>query len=275
MPTSYKSPNPKRGIVDDKTANLRASNDEAWDPTGKPSANRLYLAQNQNLERVQATQYIRDLTLGYLEATEAYAKGTAKDTAKTKNTDALVRWLNDNKVKQTVARFTPEATPTFATQLRLVYSPLHDSKPVPANDDDFEREPFGTWKDAFEKMKEGDKRWPSPRPNYAIMTAQHAFNDLTNCDIPSFYHRLDDTDLLNARGQVVAVQPSPPGRQPINRPTYFPESTHGIVLQAIGQLKDDVKRNARIKAGLVAIGYRLSTKKGVNEAFAVWVNKGT
>ena len=50
-----------------------------------------------------------------------------------------------------------------------------------------------------------DRRNEIPNPNYLVFQAAYMENDLLNCDIPVYYHRIGSLDILDSSGQVVVV----------------------------------------------------------------------
>jgi hypothetical protein len=249
----------RRVRFNDRTANLEVG--DAGAELGKsPTINRLWHSKDGGSPRlVEPREWVAQIWGGFDTIIGACRQ----------QLPALLTWLNDESVKNTIARFIPYSTGEFKNRLRLLYSPQYCSYLVPVNEHDFARLPFIAWtKSAEDASRERDSnidgealatQWPSPRPNHAIQTAEHAFADYLKCDVPSYYHRLASRDLLNARGELVAVRMD---LTPDNRQTYFPRSTWGIVKDQITDLGDETRLQARRAAALKQLCAALTVGDG-------------
>jgi hypothetical protein len=239
----------------DETANLIVAQ-LSVDPKAPraPTMNRVRLLEHL----AEPKDYIRHLVFGF-----ALTMRTCRE-----HVDDLTRWLDDTRVKKTVARFIPYPTGEFNSRIRLLYGPLYCGSPVPRAARDFKREPFIGWEQNALKphqspptVPEGETRgqWPAPRQNYAIQTAEHNFADYLNCDVPSYYHRLNSRNLLNARGEKVVVRMD---LSEDHRQTYFPQSTHRIVRKQVTDLSDQNMFQARVENAVheIANGFKTDPK---------------
>lgn len=110
----------------------------------------------------------------------------------------LRNWLAGVDLGGALARYTPQATMAYGVNLRTVY--INALEPVPppfVADNGFQDHgSIKAWYNGGENYH---------RPNYAMRCQAHDWTDYLNCDYPSYYRVLNSRDLLNARGQVVAV----------------------------------------------------------------------
>ena len=221
-PSAQKSKKSQRKKQKDKTANLIVDF-VAAEIVESPSKNYLLLESDGQYKSELISEYIVQLGRGYLEVLRAFNS----------NKDKLREWLTISDFNKIIARFTPMSTGEFSEILRQVYNPPFSSLNLTINE-----EPFITKKKEVDTKweRKAETGWPSPRPNYAIFTEEHVFKDYWNCDIPAFYHRLDEVDLLNARGEVVNVKNAPDGQAADH---YFPESTLSFVKDSNGKGKLD------------------------------------
>jgi hypothetical protein len=189
------------------------------------------------------TQYLSEIITGFLDTLDGFKRSLPR----------LQVWLSSGVLKDCVARFTPYETAFFARQLRELYSPQFSSQPVPGGMSmpaDYEREPFKTWsRQASEAWAQPSTKWPIPRPNFAIQTVEHSYEDYRKCDIPAYYHRLDSLDLRDARGEKVRIS-TPPSSPAFNLTTYFPDSTYNIVQRQVAALADPVTYDRVVQESL-------------------------
>lgn len=112
----------------------------------------------------------------------------------------LEPWLK--RVSHCVARCVPLPTTEFQVLFRAYYGELseYDSREKWLAEQ--RKELIGKWLSTFERLH-GQPQELWIKPNFAI--AESILDGLAEGDIPSFYHRLDSTDLLDSHGRVVAV----------------------------------------------------------------------
>jgi Domain of unknown function (DUF4135) len=149
------------------------------------------------------------LVRGFIEVIETIA--TDPCNAKVK------RWVTE--LHNTIARFVTRGTALYADSGRTLYQAFLEQA-FPSQPTDYDRVkflPIGANQEVFffrgaviERRKEwsrgvdGGEPW-STLPVFACEHPDHAWRDYLNCDVPSFYHRLGDLDLLNTKGDVVNV----------------------------------------------------------------------
>lgn len=230
----------ERVRFDDLTANLFVKDDERGKKDPERGKNRIVYWANESKSMpivANPADWTQPLYRGLYETLEVFAD----------NQEEFIGWLVGTK--KAVARFTPYPTGEFKKRLDLVYSPKYCSDAP----NDFNRDPYLCWRsyaeNAYRLSRDipGESKpvqWPGPRPNYAIQTPKHNFTDYLNCDVPAYYHRLDSLDLLNARGEKVAVKED----KLANRDTYFPRprSNYEIVKKQLSDLNDPKKRMERL-----------------------------
>ena len=259
------SPQSKRDRSNPQNANLYLAEGAAM--VGHvPAKNRLYLSSNLRIQKVDVRSNVLHLIKGYMEATGAYVDKS--------NREKLISWLNRRNIQHVIARFTPKETPYFAQLLRMLYQPKFCSESVPKRRVDFDREPFRMFRDNIIKewtdaLQEPDhKKWPKPRPNYAIMNSDHVFKDLLDCDIPAFYHQLNGHELLNSRGEAVLVRPTPDGSS-IDRASYYKTTAWTEVLNQIKSLETNT--DSYVRESIDKMLSHLGVDKGsVSETLDKW-----
>jgi hypothetical protein len=202
-----------------------------------PAKNRIATVNNKKLTYYDPNRYCFNILQGF---TETIDKIVAHKTD-------IQNWLNNPQLLRTIARYVALATRVFTQELRNFYSRQNAIKFAAVPDlstfdtrgadnpfTDSINSALTRWKNPTDEDK---KKCPSPRPNYAIQTSKHNFTDYLNCDVPSYYHRLNGTDLLNARGEAVIIMPSglvlsdlERDLDPVpKRETYFDQSTWDAV----------------------------------------------
>lgn len=214
----------------------------------KPTPNRIWLSREN--KSAEPKNYSDDIALGLNIMLRIL-----------KVNSAIIReWLES--IKDCVARSVIFRTTDYYKRCAWVYFDAKATDPSSASFVDGEW--FTKWKEeaesfygkvlgnesdlgdygAWPSIKEGD-RYTSAAPIYALQTRDNDFQDYTNCDIPSYYHRLDSPDLLNARGQKVNVNI---GHicPPLGRITYFPESTWRVVRRQLDGLGNATEYHNRL-----------------------------
>lgn len=113
-----------------------------------------------------------------------------------------------NAMGRCIGRAIPNATGNYQVALSIMTSPAHTH-----------RDPDGdkpAWLCALDHVAR----------NAALRHAAHDYFDLSQYDIPSYYHRLDSTALFNARGAMVS-------------PTYFPRPNIEVVLDELDAVTNE------------------------------------
>ena len=149
---------------------------------------------------------------------------------------AIIRWFTLASIPNAIARIVVIPTLLYQNALRLFYATVN--RPLPS---------AATFRNvgAFDELiqaTEGAWRAGLP-PAYAVTNWRDSFESLVNLDIPSQYHRLNDANILNSRGDPIAI-PAPPGGGAAPA-SFFARPTFDDVSQQIQVLADPVKRKTR------------------------------
>lgn len=118
----------------------------------------------------------------------------------------LQTWLNDNALDNVLCRYTTRPTKNYYDILQAFFTRCHEPNPANAG----EKEALiANYKlvdtQGFYKGVPYDIPSSNNQNNYPLCAADHDPTDLLNGDIPIYYRKLSSIDILNARGQAVAV----------------------------------------------------------------------
>jgi hypothetical protein len=215
----------------------------------KRTMNRIWISNSVGQSQLaEPTRYVHCIAAGF-----AIVLKTLKD-----HRLEILSWLNG--VKDCVARSVIFPTTEYYKQLDWVYFDVKAADPYTTS---YEGEEwFTVWKNQalrnYEKVysnleldkdlsetyggwpaiKDANGRYTAAAPIYVLQQQDNDFFDYINCDIPSYYHRLNSQDLLNARGEKVDIATGAPEHAP-GRNTYFPESTWTIISRQLEELGND------------------------------------
>ena len=296
---------PELRVLNDRTSDLMAV--EFRSPGDNPAACVLYIANGPaapgepaRLDRGAAAYDLRKAAIrGFVDVIEALAEPA--------NNDAVKAWARG--LDQTIARYVTRATADYASRGRAFYqswcgSSIRPGAPASAygavkftdgtgTDQYFFRAEVSAARTKFGGASRGDDEWDwPPAPYFACEHADHAWRDYLNCDVPSFYHRLGSTDLLNTKGDRVDVDAArmwqdanipnagglPNGWKPNPNGAYLPETPVDMAVAQLDRLRNACisirSRRAFIQAALAGTGLeadftRLSAPKPRTGAAAV------
>lgn len=169
---------------------------------GKPGDKcHIFFKNGANLERTNGASAATYINAGISEAISLFVADPG---------NVLHTWLGSAALGNAIARYTPEATRNYGLALRAMYvgpntiAPAPNPLPPAANPGavapfhaDFR---FSGRMQAWYNGNETEHR-----PNYAMSHPNHDWLDYLNCDYPVYYHQLGAQNLLDARGQAVAV----------------------------------------------------------------------
>jgi hypothetical protein len=229
---------------------------DAWKK--KPAKNRIFLqAANGTIQIAEPTGYALDLIEGFVNVME---------TLRAHWFDINLPWLENTRM--CVARTVVFPTTEYYRYLDKFYRDVK-ANPIAKGYKDLDR--FKNWfneaQSAYAHLMTGYyseahgvlgiyKAWPYEKkttggyiaaaPIYALRTWENEFKDYFNCDIPAYYHRLDSSELINARGEKVNIRVGMFINPDPGRDYYFPKSTWDIVESQLQELGNPDKRKNRV-----------------------------
>jgi hypothetical protein len=238
-------------LTDDRTSKLGAG----WDTArGRPAACALYLSHGSSApaERlaVGTERNRKALFRGLLDVVDALALDKCHD--------AVQQWVRG--LDATIARFVTVATVEYAHSQRELYFTYRENSITQLTQDDGYRQfkfrtPEGHDVFFFKRLVDERQKlyvdglaartWP--HPFFALEHKDHVWRDFLNCDVPSFYHRLGSTDLLNSKGDTVDVaacvkwqrETMDADAMPVgwNAGSYLPQNPTDMVIAQLQELK--------------------------------------
>ena len=289
-------------IAKDHTSDLTAT----WaNKVGKASACTLYLCPaGPSTAPAQRVRLVGPAGSDGERNRKAFVRGfvdVVEALAVQENNAAVQKWADG--LDKTIARFVTLMTTEYAAASRRLFQRYCQNSPPPATRlDDGTPDPAGYvnfpsndgnsksffatavtdrrdyWRSRFTSTGVlDDWNWP-PAPLFAVEHPDHAWRDYLNCDVPSFYHFLGDSILLNTNndpvnvtdavkwqdthmaGAVAAAEALPNGWQANTGGTYLPGPAKGPPIPMI-------------KAQLVRLQTNCATPDG-ERAYVVAMLKG-
>lgn len=229
----------------------------------------------------------RALLLGLDDAVKALALPACNDEVK--------NWVNS--LAPTLARYVSLPTSEYADALRSLYmgcstedvTSLRDTARA-ASDSWYNGVSIKNFRGATGFFFRGRvtttwASWANNRgPYFALEHPDHAWRDYLNCDVPSFYHKLGDQNLLNSAGVSVNVKTAfewqqtdltldgatKPNYSPRADGAYFDRTPVAVVVDQLEALKNDCAtddgRRTRVRVMLEGTGVLQSAYAAVHPA---------
>ncbi|MEE8416048.1 MAG: DUF4135 domain-containing protein [Desulfobacterales bacterium] len=123
------------------------------------------------------------------------------------NKELFSKWLKKEEMKKVVCRHTPRATADYSSEMLAVIGEYpEESIPTDGDDDSWKRKPYIKYpsQDVM-KWHEQNGSGFHGAPLFALSTKEHDWACYNNGDVPVYYRRLGELELLNARGKKVVV----------------------------------------------------------------------
>jgi hypothetical protein len=207
-------------VLNDGTGNLLI---DRLHTVSTPTLNRAAIKVGRNWVRQPGAQELTHIVAGMRDT---YGTVLA-------HRNDFLNWIES--ISRCVARFTPYSTAQYTRALNVMaYSPAYvrQTATIRGANAAADVSRINFWRSIVGEELVVRGTWPPNRPNQYLSTWQHDYRDFANHDIPAYYHRLDSPQLMNARGETVAVV----NEGPHYRDTYFPEPTINFVRQQVQNL---------------------------------------
>lgn len=120
--------------------------------------------------------------------------------------EAISSWLQSPHLANAVVRYLPDNIDTYLRQLEHFYLGENCLKPAPPPSPSADYFVVNGLCSANSRVRDWyDGTAINPMPNYSMSSPEHDWCDYLYGDIPVYYRRLKQMDLLNARGEIVSI----------------------------------------------------------------------